>query len=148
MKIKEITVEDLIRIKEWGEITRQEYGNCDKDLMGKITSILGCDQCKLPGITNLCLKDCPKVKISYNNTKYSNCRNNPYRQSRLKAKLSMVSASRKLFIGVRSLAYYEDDTRIPSDDIVELMRIVYKDPDLWEKHLKIKGKEKPGTGPG
>jgi hypothetical protein len=62
---------------------------------------------------------------------------NPYMQSREKARLSRESAAEcHLFICCRTLANYENDKVLPGNEIVQIMAEEYKDPGLVDKHFE------------
>ena len=60
---------------------------------------------------------------------------NIYKQSRIKANINRQAAADFLFVGLRTLDYYESGNKVP-EDIVGNMSKLYRDPGLIDKHLE------------
>ena len=60
---------------------------------------------------------------------------NTYKTYRKAAGLTQEAAAERLGISVESLRAYETDQRIPSNDVVELMSILYNDLSLIVRHV-------------
>jgi len=60
---------------------------------------------------------------------------NIYKQARLKVRMDRQAAAGFLFVSLRTLIYYESGRKVP-EDVVEGMSILYREPELINKHLK------------
>ena len=69
---------------------------------------------------------------------YENDRN-IYKSSRVAAGLTQEAAAEKLGVSVESLRHYESGTRVPPNDVVDLMTIAYQSQTLGLYHLRASG---------
>jgi len=65
---------------------------------------------------------------------------NIYKQSRLKIGMGRQAAADFLFVGLRTLAYYESGNKVP-EDVVASMSKLYRNPGLIDKHLEAQRKK-------
>jgi len=60
---------------------------------------------------------------------------NIYKQSRLKRGMGRQAAADFLFVGLRTLIYYESGNKVP-EDVVASMSKLYRDPGLADRHIE------------